>query len=235
MRFALLLLLLTAACALPPAAASEGPAPSPVTVETLASSTVALVEDDFLGIEVRPYCSGVWIAPSVILTAQHCVSDLVIGSEVFYVIRDDVFGPGDLEARKSIAVRRGQLLAADEDHDLALVYAWAAPLHTVTRTSHEAIPVGSVVRTMGTPLGLWWSYSSGHISAVRKTDAGLDIVWLQTTAPISPGNSGGGLFDEYGRLLGIASRSYIRGQNLNLYVHRIHIEAFLKKHEIVST
>lgn len=43
---------------------------------------------------------------------------------------------------------------------------------------------------------------------------------IQTTAPVSPGNSGGGLFNERGELLGVASFIVLgRGvQNLNFFV-----------------
>ena len=38
---------------------------------------------------------------------------------------------------------------------------------------------------------------------------------LQTTAPVSPGSSGGGLFDAQARLIGIMTFTATGGQNLN--------------------
>jgi serine protease Do len=43
------------------------------------------------------------------------------------------------------------------------------------------------------------------------------IRYLQTTAPISGGSSGGGLFDCAGRLMGITT-FYVDGQNLNFAI-----------------
>jgi hypothetical protein len=58
--------------------------------------------------------------------------------------------------------------------------------------------------------------SDGLISALRGPD-GVDPV-IQTTAPISPGSSGGGLFDERGKLVGITTLQARSGQNLNFAV-----------------
>ena len=80
---------------------------------------------------------------------------------------------------------------------------------------------GSFAQAMGHPMGLWFSYSSGDVAAVRTTTAGLEspITWIQATVPISPGNSGGGLFNAQGDLIGIASRARTgRAQLLNLFV-----------------
>jgi S1-C subfamily serine protease len=41
---------------------------------------------------------------------------------------------------------------------------------------------------------------------------------LQTTAPISPGSSGGGLFDERGNLVGITTSSLRSAQSVNFAI-----------------
>jgi S1-C subfamily serine protease len=53
------------------------------------------------------------------------------------------------------------------------------------------------------------------ISGLRAKD---DIALIQTTAPISPGSSGGGLFDERGNLVGITTFLLQGGQQLNFAV-----------------
>jgi len=57
--------------------------------------------------------------------------------------------------------------------------------------------------------------SEGLVSGVREADA---QTWVQTTAPISPGSSGGGLFDTQGRLVGITTFLLKDKQNLNFAV-----------------
>lgn len=215
------------------------------SVAELQSETVALVrlslkisiKGEKLNVSpiTRPFCSGVWVSSSSILTAAHCVDDLEIGGELAYVVRADVF-EGDT-ARELMKPRIGKLVALDAAHDLALIRALVPIAHEVAAVSIGPVEAGMTAQTMGHPRALWWSYSSGEVSAIRKaympTDPsdliGEDVLWIQTTAPISPGNSGGGLFDAYGHLIGIASRSRSDGQMLNFYIHRDHIAAFISK------
>ena len=54
--------------------------------------------------------------------------------------------------------------------------------------------------------------SEGLISSLRPYEGSQ---YIQTSAAISPGSSGGGLFDDQGRLVGITTFQIIEGQNLN--------------------
>jgi len=66
------------------------------------------------------------------------------------------------------------------------------------------LAVGQPVFAIGNPFGLGWSYSTGAISAVREqTWSGTSLRVIQTQTPLNPGNSGGGLYDKEGRLVGI--------------------------------
>ena len=196
---------------------------------SLRGKTVALVLQDDKSGEERAYCSGVWVSSTSILTAAHCVDDEAEDLGVVgYVTYDDVFAPGDVAPRAVIVARPSVLYAFDADHDLALLRTEAFD-HDFAHTSFTNIVPGAFVQTMGQPLGLWWSYSAGNIASVRMTDVGLDMVWIQATTPISPGNSGCGLFDEYGHLIGLASRTASRGQQVNFFVHAQYIEALLKR------
>lgn len=75
---------------------------------------------------------------------------------------------------------------------------------------------GETVYTIGNPQGLKGSLSTGIISTVRRTVNGVS--YIQTTAPISSGSSGGALIDAQGHLIGITSASISDGQNLNLAI-----------------
>lgn len=200
----------------------------------LADRTVALVVRTELD-EPKAFCSGVWVSAGMILTANHCVADDVIGDRVEYVVRDDIYAPGDIREREQVISHGSMVLARDEDHDLALLIAPLASLetpHAVALLSSKALRPGMFVQSMGAPLGLWWSYSSGDIAAVREIDlkgnGSAKVVFAQTTAPISPGNSGCGLFDELGQLVGIAHGSFVRGQNLNLFIHYQYADALMR-------
>jgi serine protease Do len=83
----------------------------------------------------------------------------------------------------------------------------------------DQIVVGERAISIGNPLGLEHTLTDGLISA-RRVYGGRQ--WIQTSVPISPGNSGGPLFDMRGRVVGVTT-AQIRGfmgigQNLNLAV-----------------
>jgi hypothetical protein len=77
----------------------------------------------------------------------------------------------------------------------------------------DAMSVGDKVYVIGHPRGLTHTLSEGIISSKRKVD---DTHWLQMTAAISPGNSGGPVFDSKGQVIGCVSFYVQDGQQLNL-------------------
>lgn len=216
---ALVCFIVTACSSLPPAYAPPGHA---AQAEDLKTKTVALVRTDLFGTDA--YCSGVWVSRNAILTAAHCVRRNEIGDDVAYSAYGDV-------SEESTLVRTAQLTARDAVHDLALLTAALPPEHGTAATGIGDIKSGDWAQTVGAPLGLWFSYSSGDVAAVRFLNPGtveFAMWWIQTTAPISGGNSGCGLFDSANMLIGVAHGAYPDGENLNLFVHRDYIEAFLK-------
>jgi tetratricopeptide (TPR) repeat protein len=68
------------------------------------------------------------------------------------------------------------------------------------------------VYAIGAPEGLELTFSEGIISSLRDFDGSQ---YIQTSAAISQGSSGGGLFDTEGRLVGITAFFIAEGQNLN--------------------
>jgi serine protease Do len=107
------------------------------------------------------------------------------------------------------------------------------PVHNVAKVSLDGIETGAKVSTMGHPFGLWYSYSTGDIASVRELDLDPAAIYVQTTAPTSPGNSGCGLFDRKGRLIGIGHAIIPTGSNLAFYIHAKHIHALLKGQGLV--
>lgn len=79
----------------------------------------------------------------------------------------------------------------------------------------STLTIGEPVYAVGAPEGLELTISQGLISGIRDLDRGLII---QTSAAISPGSSGGGLFDSEGRLIGITSSYLKEGENLNFAI-----------------
>ena len=85
----------------------------------------------------------------------------------------------------------------------------------VTIRPYDDIKVGEPALTVGTPQGLELTVADGLVSSKRSHE-GRRLI--QTTAPISPGSSGGGLFDAQGHLLGITTFHLKVGQNLNFAI-----------------
>ena len=84
---------------------------------------------------------------------------------------------------------------------------------------------GQKVAAIGSPLGLFNSVSDGIISGFRNID---DNDFIQFTAPVSHGSSGGALFNMQGQVIGIITAGYDGGQNINLAVSYKVINNFIK-------
>lgn len=90
-------------------------------------------------------------------------------------------------------------------------------LPTLTLGDSDRVEIGEEAVAVGNPKGMEHTVSSGLISAMRQ-DEGYKLI--QISVPISPGSSGGPLFDRQGRVIGITT-AQLRGegvQNLNFAV-----------------
>ena len=106
----------------------------------------------------------------------------------------------------------------DKQRDLAIIKIdqGTKPLHQI-RVASDLPQKGEKVAAFGAPRGLSFTASDGIISAIRKTpefSARSAGTYLQTTTPISPGNSGGPLVNMRGEVVGVNSFK-IEGENLN--------------------
>ncbi len=93
---------------------------------------------------------------------------------------------------------------------------------------------GDSVAAYGAPVGLSFSVSEGIVSAVRNgkelaEDDPLPGQWIQTTAPISPGNSGGPLVNHDGQVVAMNTMVLLIGQNLNFAISSVDVADALKK------
>lgn len=103
---------------------------------------------------------------------------------------------------------------ADAARDLCQLKVANFNAPPVTIAPAETPKIGSRVYAIGNPRGLEMTISDGLLSGIRRTDND-EFVALQITVPISPGSSGGGLFDAQGRLIGITTFALRDSQNLN--------------------
>ncbi len=132
----------------------------------------------------------------------------------YHVIRDAewILAVSDLGYQYLVT----KVIAADEKRDIALLEFYSptdlTPL--VLRFGQERKRAAPVV-AIGSPQGVKNTVSLGNISAVYEE---ADVQYIQFTAPISHGSSGGALFDDAGQVIGITSMYYYDSQNMNLAV-----------------
>ena len=132
--------------------------------------------------------------------------------------------PGDSEDYQSF--NGAKLLYADPDRDIAVLKVNSNSLPFLKRPASTGCEarVGEKVYAIGNPKGLSNTISDGIVSRRRSVE---NEDFIQHTAPISPGSSGGALVDSSGALLGMNSWQVTGGQNLNFAIRAKHILAAL--------
>ena len=115
------------------------------------------------------------------------------------------------------------IVGSDSTSDIAVIKIEATGLTPAVIGNSDALAVGETVVAVGNPLGtLSNSVTDGIISALNRevTVEDNDMTLLQTDASISPGNSGGGLFNANGELIGIvnAKSSYSEAEGIGFAI-----------------
>jgi hypothetical protein len=177
-------------------------------VERLERETVAMVhfvDDD--GKEVDPnsddsvkatlgaYCTGVWVSPDTILTAEHCVDDIgkpkapdpedaPEGSDLKQLLEQlkALTGASDWTpigqpvmysnrwdiTDKAKAYHTGKVIAVDMFNDMVLVKADAPDKNQMwAPLARGPIPDATELHLIGHPAGMWWTYRHGYVAAHR--------------------------------------------------------------------
>ena len=99
-----------------------------------------------------------------------------------------------------------RIVGSDPANDIAVIKIDAKDLTTATIGDSSTVDVGDLAVAIGNPLGqLGGTATTGIISALDRTldVEGTTLTLLQTDAAINGGNSGGGLFNSKGELIGI--------------------------------
>jgi S1-C subfamily serine protease len=123
---------------------------------------------------------------------------------------------------KSITLSKGseelsaEVITADPQSDRCYLKVHDGALKPIVGLrDYSDLAVGETVYTIGSPRGLDSTLAQGLLSGLRKM-AGTQYV--QISAPISNGSSGGGLFDDRGNLIGITTLMMRDSQNLNFAI-----------------
>jgi len=109
-----------------------------------------------------------------------------------------------------------EVSAADRRSDRCYLRVISGTLEPVSGIrDFDGLAVGETVYTIGSPKGLERTLGQGLLSGLRKMEG---VEYVQITAPVSEGSSGGGLFDERGNLIGITTFTVRDSQNLNFAI-----------------
>jgi len=119
--------------------------------------------------------------------------------------------------------------AFDAARDVAVLAIPGKNLPTLTLADSDGPAVGAAVVAIGNPRGFENTVSEGILSARRELED--DQPFLQHTAPISPGSSGGPLLDMTGKVIGVNTLVY-QGQNLNFAVPSNFVKTMLEKRNL---
>lgn len=163
-----------------------------------ASHSIVVIKTYGVKGETQGLGSGVVVAEGVVATNCHVIEDTAKVQVVYQ------------QSNYSATLRHG-----DRDRDVCTLTVNGLKAPAVDMGTTGGIKVGAKVYAIGAPQGLVLTLSEGIISSLRPVKGGQ---YLQISAPISPGSSGGGLFDDEGRLIGLPTFYLTEGQQLNFAV-----------------
>ena len=171
--------------------------------KTALASTVLIVMVDADGDPISTG-SGFVLEGDRVVTNLHVVEGVLRG----YVKR---------VGRYSRQHRITGIIAMDRDQDLAVLSVVGIDAPPLRLAYHRKVSVGERVYVAGNPIGfLEGTFSDGLVSGIRDLD--VDRQWLQISAPISEGSSGGPVLNRQGEVIGIAVAHLTVGQNLNFAI-----------------
>ena len=140
--------------------------------------------------------SGVIVRPNVVATNCHVLDSY--GKIVIYK-HDNRRATTDTTYNAVVRHR-------DDDRDFCLLDVAGLQGNSAKVRRYGTLKIGEDVYAVGSPKGLDLSLSSGIISQLRQ---GTNTRYIQTDASVSPGSSGGGLFDSDGNLIGILTSKLV--------------------------
>lgn len=137
-------------------------------------------------------------------------SGVIISEDGYIVTNNHVINDA---SKITVRTRDGKefpasIVGYDERTDLAVIKVEASGLRAAEYGSSGNLVVGQRVLAIGNPLGeLGGTVTEGIISALDREVQieNQNMTLLQTDASVNPGNSGGGLFDGSGKLVGIVN------------------------------
>ena len=200
----------------------EVPSTNGSTVGVSYSGVVQQVEDSVVAITTESVATNYFFRQYV---TQGAGSGVVLTADGYIVTNYHV-----IKGAQQITVTANDgstyaatLVGTDEDNDIAVLKVDAKDLTPAILGDSDTLKVGDAVLAIGNPLGtLSGTVTDGIVSALERqvTIDGNNMTLLQTSAAVNPGNSGGGLFNASGELIGIvnAKSSYSEAEGIGFAI-----------------
>jgi len=109
------------------------------------------------------------------------------------------------------------IIGIDVEKDILILKIEEKKFPAVKLGDAKELKVGQRVYAIGSPMGFENTISEGIISGLRSYEE-LSKNYIQITASISPGSSGGAVVNDKGELIGISTLTAKEGQNLNFAI-----------------
>ena len=171
------------------------------------NSTVTIETDKGMG-------SGFFVGKNIIATNYHVIE----GATIAYCFTNNSDTKYNIEG----------FLAIDTSADLILLKVEGLN-GTSLKMASKSVVVGQKIFVLGSPKGLPATISDGLVSGLRNFN---EHKFIQITAPISPGSSGGPILNSNGELVGVSVGQINGGQNLNFAIPKSYLQLLLNSKKI---
>lgn len=154
------------------------------------------------------------------------------GLPVHYIVWNEVDGIG----KDPTGDHLSKVVGWDGSHDLTLLEAQgrAIPTHPVAELAPATPELGEKLYFCGHVRGYYWTFVEGTVAGYHQDLPGSPVhgPFMQVDASINHGHSGGGAFNEYGQLVGIADL-ITRVPNMAMYIHLDALRTFLVAQKVL--
>ena len=191
-------------------------------------------EIDLLKASVGQDFSGIIdeVIPSVVTIRTDIAqgTGIIINKKGYIVTNAHVLVGG----RKVEAITSGQkimpadLIGYDSNLDVAVLKI-SGEYNALELADSNKVEIGEKVIAIGNPLGLQFSVSQGIVSAVHRKGINGIPAYIQTDTALNPGNSGGPLINEKGKVIGINNFKIGDSENLGFALESNYIKETVNK------
>jgi hypothetical protein len=147
----------------------------------------------------------------------------------YHVLKNSYYAIIKLSNAKEYKVYTDKAIGIDRKSDLVKIKVNLKNSSVNYLKMAESPPdIGERIVVVGSPLGLEQTVTDGVISGFRQVD---DLKFIQISAPISPGSSGGPVVNLKGEVVGVATFYLKGGQNINFAIPASKILALGEREE----